>query len=92
MKTSDTNVAAGIAAGLSATDIKKNYLGWRWEHGVAYDDSVIGIPTDVGGLEVAYRIDLFKKAGLPTDRVAVGKLWPTWDAFIATGQKYLAKL
>ena len=92
MKTSDANVAANVAAGLSATDIKKNYLGWRWEHGGAYDDSVIGIPTAVGGLEVAYRVDLFKKAGLPTDRVAVGKLWPTWDAFIATGQKYLAKL
>ena len=92
MHTSDANAAAGIPAGQSATDIKANYLAWRWEQGVGYDDSVIGIPTDVGGLEVAYRIDLFKKAGLPTDRVAVGKLWPTWDAFIATGQKYLAKL
>ena len=84
--------AAGIAAGLSATDIAKNYLSWRWQQGVAFDGSVIGIPTDVGGLQVAYRTDLFKKAGLPTDRVAVSKLWPTWDAFIATGQKYDAKL
>ena len=92
MKTSDANASAGVAAGLSASDIKKNYLAWRWEQGVAYDDSVIGIPTDVGGLEVAYRVDLFKKAGLPTDRVAVSKLWRTWDAFITTGQKYLTKL
>jgi cellobiose transport system substrate-binding protein len=92
MKTSDANVSAGIAAGLSATDLKKDYLSWRWEQGVGYDDSVIGIPTDVGGLEVAYRVDLFKKAGLPTDRVAVSKLWPTWEAFIATGQKYMSKL
>ena len=43
-------------------------------------------------MQVAYRSDLFKKAGLPTDRVAVRKLWPTWDAFIATGKKYVAKL
>jgi len=92
MHTSDANVAGGIVAGKSATDMKKDYLGWRWEHGVGYNDSVIGIPTDVGGLEVAYRVDLFAKAGLPTDRVAVGKLWPTWDAFIATGQKYMKKL
>lgn len=83
---------ANIAAGLSASDIKANYLPWRWAQGVAFDGSVIGIPTDVGGLEVAYRTDLFKKAGLPTERGAVAKLWPTWDKFIATGQKYNAKL
>jgi cellobiose transport system substrate-binding protein len=92
MKTSSLNVEAGVQAGLSALDIKKNYLPWRWEQGVAFNDSVIGIPTDVGGLQVAYRADLFKKAGLPTDRVAVSKLWPTWDKFIATGQKYVSKL
>jgi cellobiose transport system substrate-binding protein len=91
MKTSAKNAPA-IAANLSASDIKKNYLPWRWEQGVAFNDNVIGIPTDVGGLQVAYRTDLFKKAGLPTDRVAVGKLWPTWDAFIATGKKYVSKL
>lgn len=92
MKTSGSNANAGVAAGLSAADIKKNYLPWRWEQGVAFNDSVIGIPTDVGGLQVAYRSDLFKKAGLPTDRVAVGKLWPTWEKFIATGKQYVSKL
>ena len=92
MKTSGSNATAGIEAGLSASDIKKNYLPWRWEQGVAFNDSVIGIPTDVGGLQVAYRTDLFKKAGLPTDRVAVAKLWPTWDKFIATGKQYVSKL
>ena len=92
MKTSGINAAVGVAAGQSALEIKKNYLPWRWEQGVAFNDSVIGIPTDVGGLQVAYRTDLFKKAGLPTDRAAVSKLWPTWDKFIATGQKYVSKL
>ena len=76
----------------SAKTIKKEYLPWRWANGVAYDGTVIGIPTDVGGLQVAYRTDLFKKAGLPTDRVAVGKLWPTWDKFIAVGEKYMNSL
>ena len=100
MKTSSFNSKASssvpessnIASGLSATSIKKNYLSWRWAHGVGYNNSVIGIPTDVGGLEVAYRVDLFKKAGLPTKRDQVAKLWPTWDKFIATGQKYMKKL
>ena len=76
----------------SAKTIKKGYLPWRWANGVAYNNSVIGIPTDVGGLQVAYRIDLFKKAGLPTNRVAVGKLWPTWDKFIAVGEQYMNSL
>ena len=75
--------------GKSAKDIAGDYLPWRWAQGVGYDDSVIGIPTDVGGLEVAYRTDLFKKAGLPTDRTKVSALWPTWDKFIATGKKYM---
>ena len=94
MTTSDANAstAGGIPAGQNADAIKSNYLSWRWAQGVAFDGSVIGIPTDVGGLEVAYRTDLFKKAGLPTNRDAVSKLWPTWDAFIATGQKYLKSL
>ena len=77
------------ADGKSAKDIQADYLPWRWAQGVGYDDSVIGIPTDVGGLEVAYRTDLFKKAGLPTDRAKVSALWPTWDKFIATGKKYM---
>ena len=79
-------------AGKNASDIKKDYLPWRWEHGVGYDDRVIGIPTDVGGLEVAYRWDLFKKAGLPYKREDVSKAWNTWPKFIEFGKKYVAKL
>jgi cellobiose transport system substrate-binding protein len=93
MQTSNANEGpGGIPAGQTASTIAKNYLTWRWDDGVAYNGTVIGYPTDVGGLEVAYRTDLFKKAGLPTDPTAVSKLWPTWDAFIATGQKYVTKL
>jgi cellobiose transport system substrate-binding protein len=76
----------------SANDIKKDYLPWRWDQGVGYNDSVIGIPTDVGGLEVAYRWDLFKKAGLPYKRDEVSKAWSTWDKFIAFGKQYMGKL
>jgi len=89
-----------VPSGQSATTIKSNYLPWRWEHGVAYNDSVIGIPTDVGGLEVAYRSDLMVKAGLVTAaqvkngtaRDVLAKKWPTWDKFIATGAAYMKKL
>jgi cellobiose transport system substrate-binding protein len=61
-----------------------------WSQSVAKDGQVLGIPTDVGGLAIAYRKDLFAAAKLPTDRDAVGKLWPTWDKFIEVGKQYKA--
>ncbi len=76
----------------SATELKKDYLAWRWAQGVGYNDSVIGIPTDVGGLEVAYRWDLFKAKGLPYKRADVSKAWNTWPKFIDFGKKYMAKV
>ncbi|MFI6791424.1 ABC transporter substrate-binding protein [Nonomuraea sp. NPDC050383] len=73
-----------------ADKVKGDYLDWVMSQSTAKGGEIIGIPTDVGGMAVAYRTDLFKKAGLPTDREEVGKLWPTWDAFIETGKKYTA--
>ena len=73
-----------------ADKLSGQYLDWRWKGGVAEGGPVIGIPTDVGGMAVAYRSDLFKSAGLPSDPKKVGALWPTWDQYIATGQKYTA--
>jgi cellobiose transport system substrate-binding protein len=54
----------------------------------AEDGSIIGIPTDVGGMAIAYRKDLFAEAGLPTDRDEVSALWPTWEDFIEVGRQY----
>lgn len=73
----------------SSDTMKNDYLGWRWNYMVADNGATLGIPTDVGGLAVAYRTDLFKKAGLPTDRAKVSALWPTWSDYIATGKKYM---
>jgi cellobiose transport system substrate-binding protein len=53
--------------------------------------SVLGLPTDTGGLAICYRTDLFAAAGLPTDREAVSKLFPTWEQYVATGKQFLAK-
>lgn len=76
---------------LGASAMEKDYLDWRWDQGVADNGAVIGIPTDVGGAAIAYRTDLFKAAGMPTDPAKVSALWPTWDKYIATGQKYKSK-
>jgi len=69
-------------------DKSADYLPWKYDLGKSADGKLIGLPTDVGSLAVCYRSDLFKAAGLPADRDAVSALWPTWDKFIETGQKY----
>lgn len=69
-------------------DKSADYLKWKYELGKSPDGKLIGLPTDVGSLAVCYRRDLFKAAGLPDDRDAVSALWPTWDKFVETGQKY----
>ncbi|HST82400.1 MAG TPA: extracellular solute-binding protein [Kineosporiaceae bacterium] len=70
---------------------KADFLPWKYDLGVAKDGKQIGVGTDVGGLAMCYRKDLFKAAGLPSAPEAVSKLWPTWDAYIETGKKYASK-
>jgi cellobiose transport system substrate-binding protein len=74
-----------------SNEIKGDWLDWKYNEATTADGkSTIGLGTDVGGLAMCYRKDLFKKAGLPTDRDAVSALWPTWDAYKATGLKFQA--
>jgi cellobiose transport system substrate-binding protein len=72
-------------------DFQSKYLPWKWQGSMSPDGKQIGLGTDVGGLAMCYRSDLFKKAGLPTDRDSVSKLWTTWDDFINVGKQYVAK-
>jgi cellobiose transport system substrate-binding protein len=75
-----------------AASYESKYLPWKWQQTLSADKKTqIGLGTDVGGLAMCYRTDLFAAAGLPTDRDQVSALWPTWDAFIETGKKYTAK-
>jgi cellobiose transport system substrate-binding protein len=71
--------------------LESKYLPWKWQASKSAAGQQIGLGTDVGGLAMCYRTDLFKAAGLPTDRAEVSKLWPTWDAFLATGKTYTDK-
>jgi cellobiose transport system substrate-binding protein len=74
-----------------ADAIKSRWLPWKYQQAVGKGGTVVGLGTDVGSLAICYRKDLFAKAGLPTNRVAVSKLWPTWQAYINTGKRYQAK-
>ena len=75
------------------TTKQKDYLDWRWNPAVAKNGVVLGLPTDVGGMAVAYRADLFKAAGLPSDPAAVSALWAKsgWDGYLAVAKEYTTK-
>ncbi|MEU4771355.1 extracellular solute-binding protein [Micromonospora sp. NPDC023644] len=72
-------------------ELQGNFLEWKWKGGMTQDGKLIGLGTDVGGMAMCYRKDLFAKAGLPTDREAVSKLWPTWQEYIKVGEQFKAK-
>jgi cellobiose transport system substrate-binding protein len=75
-----------------SNDMKSNWLEWKYNQGTTADGkTTIGLGTDVGGLAMCYRKDLFKQAGLPTERDAVSALWTTWDQYMETGKKFMAK-
>ncbi|MFY1625226.1 ABC transporter substrate-binding protein [Micromonospora sp. WMMD735] len=76
----------------SAADLRGNFLEWKWNGGLTADGKqLIGLGTDVGGMAICYRKDLFAAAGLPTDREAVSKLWPTWADYVRVGEQFKAK-
>ncbi|MEV0994171.1 extracellular solute-binding protein [Nonomuraea sp. NPDC050202] len=71
---------------------KADFPAWKWENGVAADGKLFGLGTDIGGMSICYRKDLFEKAGLPTNRDEVSALWPTWDEFMTVGKKFQGKV
>jgi cellobiose transport system substrate-binding protein len=71
--------------------LKDNFFPWKWQEATTADGRTIGLGTDVGPMAMAYRTDLFKKAGLPTKREEVAKLWATWPDYVRTGQTYMAQ-
>ncbi len=74
-----------------SNDNKDQWLPWKYAQATTSDGSAtIGLGTDVGGLAMCYRRDLFEEAGLPTDRDEVSALWPTWEEFTAVGEQFQA--
>ncbi|WP_018932129.1 ABC transporter substrate-binding protein [Gracilibacillus lacisalsi] len=71
-----------------AEDIKDDFLEWRWREASSPDGSfVLGIPTDVGPMAMAYRMDIFEEAGLPTDPDEVSSQLSTWEDYIEAGRQ-----
>ncbi len=77
---------------LGADEVAGDYLDWKWRQSMTPDGKhLLGLPTDIGPQAMAYRIDLFEEAGLPTDREEVAKLIQTWDDYIKVGEQIKAK-
>lgn len=88
--------ATGPAMADKWTDLGKTggadlgaFLDWKLKQATTGDGKVIGLGTDIGPMAICYNKDLFAKAGLPTDRTEVAKLWAgDWAKFIQTGETY----
>ena len=78
---------------LGADALKSNFAPYKWGGATTGDGKkLIALGTDIGPLALAYRVDLFQQAGLPTDRDAVSKLWSSWDDYIAKGKDFQSKV
>ncbi|AVZ73187.1 sugar-binding protein [Streptomyces lunaelactis] len=71
---------------------KDAFLPWKWEQATSKDGRTVALGTDIGPQGICYRKDLFAKAGLPTDREAVGKLWAgDWNKYLDAGKQFKSK-
>ncbi|MEV6394879.1 extracellular solute-binding protein [Streptomyces sp. NPDC051907] len=71
---------------------KDSFLDWKWAQGTSKDGKTVALGTDIGPQGICYRKDLFAKAGLPSDREAVGRLWAgDWNKYLEAGRQFKAK-
>jgi cellobiose transport system substrate-binding protein len=66
-----------------------DYVEWKWDLGHTPDGELVGFGTDVGGMGMCYRKDLFEQAGLPTERAELAALWSDWDGFQNVAQTFV---
>ncbi len=74
-----------------AEELKSEFADAKWSAATGKNGEVLGLGTDVGPEAMCYRTDLFKKAGLPTDREELAQKWSTWDGYVELGKQYLKK-
>jgi cellobiose transport system substrate-binding protein len=77
---------------LTDAELDGRWLDWKAAAGTNADGQMIGYGTDVGPEGICYRADLFKQAGLPTDREEVAGLMETWDDYFALGEDFVKEM
>lgn len=77
---------------LTSDETKGRWLDWKSAAATTPDGKLIGYGTDIGPEAICYRADLFKKAGMPTDREDVAKLLTgDWDTYFNVGKQFVDK-
>jgi len=79
-------------ADLTDPSLEGRWIEAKYLEGQTADGKQIGYPTDAGPEAFCYRADLFKKAGLPSDRDEVAPLFKDWDTYFATGEQFVKKM
>ncbi|MFF3686639.1 extracellular solute-binding protein [Streptomyces sp. NPDC002187] len=74
-----------------ADKLKSQFAEAKWAAATTKDNKVLGLGTDVGPEAMCFRSDLFKKAGLPTDRAELAAKWSTWAGYLELGKQYKKK-
>ncbi|GAA4844067.1 ABC transporter substrate-binding protein [Kitasatospora terrestris] len=69
----------------------EDLVAWKGAAVKTADGKVLGAGTDIGPEAICYRTDLFKAAGLPTDRTELAAKWSTWQGYLDLGKQYAAK-
>ncbi|MEV5602894.1 extracellular solute-binding protein [Streptomyces sp. NPDC052299] len=70
----------------------KEFVSWKEKQATTADGKVIGAGTDIGPMSLCYNTELFKKAGLPTDRKEVAaKISGGWEDYLKLGEEYKKK-
>ncbi|MGW3424518.1 ABC transporter substrate-binding protein [Streptomyces phaeochromogenes] len=71
---------------------KSQWLDWKTAQATTKDGKTIGLGTDIGPMAVCYRKDLFKAAGLETDRTKLAEQWKgDWSKYVDVGKDYMKK-
>ncbi|WP_317443515.1 ABC transporter substrate-binding protein [Streptomyces collinus] len=71
---------------------KSQWLDWKLAQATTKDGKTIGLGTDIGPMAICYRKDLFKKAGLETDRTKLAEQWKgDWSKYVDVGKQYMKK-
>jgi cellobiose transport system substrate-binding protein len=71
---------------------KSQWVDWKWNQGTTKDGRTVALGSDIGPMAMCYRKDLFQKAGLPTDRDQLAKMWKgDWNKYVDLGKQYMKK-
>ncbi|MER7680719.1 MULTISPECIES: ABC transporter substrate-binding protein [unclassified Streptomyces] len=71
---------------------KSQWLDWKLAQATTKDGKTIGLGTDIGPMAICYRKDLFKQAGLETDRTKLAAQWKgDWAKYVDLGKQYMKK-